>query len=92
MVPRRRVPSVRDMSEKRKQPKQKQAIEVPDFAQPNGLDVSRGVAPPRPKKIVLPDVIVSERSFTGWEAEEKVERTCLHRHKSAVGIVDGTVD
>ncbi len=55
-VPRREGPSERDVWEKRKHPKQKQTIEVRDLAQPNGLEVSWGVAPPRPKKMVLPGV------------------------------------
>ena len=57
-APRRRGPSKRDVCEKKKQPVQKQVIEVRDFAQPNGLDVSWGVAPPRPRKMVLPGMTV----------------------------------
>lgn len=56
-APRWEGPSERDVWEKKKHPKQKQAREVRDFAQPNGLDVWWGVAPPRPKKMVLPGMI-----------------------------------
>lgn len=38
-APRREGPRARDVREKKKQPKQKKAIEVRDLAQPNGLDV-----------------------------------------------------
>jgi len=38
-APRWEGPSERDVCEKKKHPKQKQAMEVRDFAQPNGLDV-----------------------------------------------------
>jgi len=53
-APRRQGPREREVCAKKKHPKQKQAIEVRDFAQPKGLDVWCGVAPPRPRKMVLP--------------------------------------
>jgi len=53
-APRWEGPSERDVCEKKKHPKQKQEMEVRDLAQPNGFEVWWGVAPPRPRKMVLP--------------------------------------
>lgn len=83
------------MREKKKQPKQKQAIEVKDLAQPNGLEVWWGVAPPSPKKMVLP-VMVAQRCAQDIEiiedGRERAERTGLHGHKSPISVVYRTVD
>ena len=53
-VPRRSGPEYSARREKKKQPMQKQAMEVRDLAQPYGFEVVLEVEGPRPTKIVLP--------------------------------------
>ena len=53
-VARRSGPEYRARREKKKQPMQKQAMDVKDLAQPYGFEVVSEVEGPRPRKIVFP--------------------------------------